>query len=716
MKYSYNLLQEYFKQKLPKADKLAEILTLHSFEVESVSKLGKDYVFNIDVLPNRMPDCGGHFGVAREISAITNLKLKIKPATGTPRFKVKKLNKYLEVKVQEHDLCLRYTAAVMRNIKVGQTPKKLKEYLKILGINSINNVVDAANFIMLLTGQPLHVFDFDKIEDAVKLKSKVSGLSKQIIARLAKKGESITTLDNKKYDLDESMLVIADQKEPLALAGIKGGKKAEVDFNTKNIILEAANFNLTSIRKTSQKLNLRTDASIRFSYNLDPNLCEAASLDLVNLIKSFCGGDVSQFIDIYPKKIVPVSIKFDFGKARKILGVNIKDKDIKNIFQKLGFQIKSSGKVNIVYLPTVRRDINIEEDLIEEIGRVYGYEKIKPASLYSELIPVAQDKKNYVERLAKNFFVGQGFSEVYNYSFIGDNDLKVLEKAEAAELKELQNPLSSDMKFLRPALIFNILKNLSLNLKNYGIIKIFELGKVFPVLKASSKINPILFENNDLSATIAGSENSGELFFKLKGVISSLFEIAGVSGVKFDNSVSDLDSNFNAARESLFLRFCHPYRFAKIKIKGSSIGVIGEVRNDILTNYDIKKGTVVFFEIDFNSFLNFAREEKEFKPFSKFPAVSRDLSLFVAYETRIEEIENIIENEGGKFLVNCEIFDIYEPGSLAGGDEKLENRKSLAFRLTFQSEDKTLLDEEVDRIMEKIIKALEENLEWEVRK
>lgn len=732
MKFSYNLLQEYFKQKLPKPEKLADVLTMHSFEVGNTVKLGKDYILDIDVLPNRMPDCGGHEGLAREISVITSFrfadghekgeKLKIQSAIETSRLKLKK---YLEVKIEDKDLCLRYTATVMRNVKVEPAPKKIKEYLETLGINSINNMVDAANYIMLKTGQPLHIFDLDKIES-------ISSFKKQIIVRRAKNGESITALDNKKYDLDESVLVIADSKEPLAVAGIKGGKKAEVDFNTKNIILEAANFDLTNIRKTSQKLNLRTDASIRFSYNLDPNLCDKASLELVNLIKSFCGGEMLQFVDVYPKKAVSVPIKVDFDKTRKILGVGIKDKDIKNIFQKLGFIVKSSGKIYAVYPLTVRRDINIEEDLIEEVGRVYGYERIKPSLPLSELVPTEENRERGVLKAVRIFFANQGFSEFYNYSFIGENDKEIAFKAGVKEMNELQNPLSPDMKFLRPALIFNILKNISFNLKNYDIVKMFELGKIFSFLKNGAANSLSDFENNNLAAVIACKNADGkELFFKLKGVISSIFELSGVQDVKFDNS------GVNNGNEILLSYFCHPYRYAKIKIKENSIGVLGEVKSDILANYDIKRGVAVFFEINFDAFLKFVKEEKEFKSFSRFPKLDRDLSLFAPYDAEIEKVKNVIENQGGKLLTSCEIFDIYEPalsvsrpalsadksalyasqqGEPAGGNGKFEGRKSIAFRLTFQSEEKTLLDKEVDAIMEKIIKALEENLEWKVRK
>ena len=299
MKFSYNWLQEYFKEKLPKPEKLAELLTMRSFEVERVERISKDWIFNIDILPNRMPDASGHLGIARECAAILNLKLKAKSkkpqlsAEGGSASGGKTKNskdKFLEIKVEDSNLCPRYTARVVQNVKVGSSPKWLKERLELLGLNSINNVVDAANYIMLETGQPTHVFDADKINNSKlktqnsKLQLKAQNFRKQIIIRMAKNGEKITTLDNKEYELNDSVLVIADSKDPLAIAGIKGGKKAEVDSKTKNIVLESANFDASNIRITSQNLNLRTDASVRFSYGIDPNLAEEAGGRLAMLI------------------------------------------------------------------------------------------------------------------------------------------------------------------------------------------------------------------------------------------------------------------------------------------------------------------------------------------------------------------------------------------------------------------------------------------------
>jgi len=725
MKFSYNWLQEYFKEKprtrassvrgmFPEPKKLAELLTLHSFEIESVKKTGNDYILDIDILPNRMPDSSGHLGIAREIAAI-NSKFKIQ--NSKLQFKIqnfnKKKNKYLDIKIEDKNLCPRYTALTMRNIKVGESPKWLKERLEVLGLNSINNVVDAANYVMLETGQPLHIFDADKIAvvQISNLKSQISkpqlknqNLIKQIIVRKAKNGEKIITLDNKEYSLDDSMLVIADSKEPLAIAGVKGGKKAEVDNNTKNIVLESANFNRTSVRNTYKKINLRTDAAIRFSYGIDPNLTLDAIYKLGSLIQELAEGEINDLTDVYSVKSVPATIKLTFDKVRKVLGTNINDKEIINILRRLNiFQVPSpkagQGRTGAAFfqIPTFRIDLRIEEDLIEEIGRLYGYGKIQAFHPKGELIPPSRNNLLLAVKKAKNFLVGQGFSEVYNYSFIGENDLEAMAGAEPREnILELQNPLTPELKFLRTNLLPNILKAVSLNFKNYARFQLFELGKIFGAFPS--------FEKRHLGAILADNGIQGKnLFFRMKGVLSSLFETMGISDFWFDDAVE------TAENDSSLLSLFYPFRLAQVKIGNDIIGFFGEIRSDILTHYDIKKGKIVFFELNFDALSEKFEEETEFLPFSKFPAIIRDISLLVPRETRVIEVEDAIENQGGELLVDTDLFDIYE-------DEKFLGKKSLALRLVFQSRGRTLSDKEIDQIMEKIIISLEENLEWEVRK
>jgi phenylalanyl-tRNA synthetase beta chain len=701
MKFSYNWLQEYFSKNLPKPEKLAEILTLRSFEVEGVQKIGKDYIFDIDVLPNRMPDASGHLGIASECAAILNLKLKAQNSKLQSKTQSSK-NKFLEIKVEDFNLCPRYTALVMRDVEVRPSPKWLKERLEILGVNSINNVVDAANYVMLETGQPLHIFDLDKLENE-RPQLKTKNLRKRIVVRRAKNGEKITTLDNKEYNLDNSILVIADSENPLAIAGIKGGKKAEVGLKTKNIILESANFNAPNIRKTSQNLNLRTDASIRFSYGLDPNLTEKAINNLAELIQKIAGGEIANSVsDAYQKKTVSARIKLDFEKARKILGVNISDKEIKGILQRLSFSLKDSGAALRVEIPTIRRDLQIEEDLIEEIARLYGYENIKLSHPLGELIPPARNDRVFWSKKARFSLKETGFSEVYNYSFVGQKEADIMPSKTRTSLVEIENPLRPEFKFMRPALIFGLLANVSLNLKNYSLVKIFEIGNVF---KYADKR---FYDTSQLEKThlafIHYELQSQEIFFQLKGILTSFFESLGVGGIWFDDSPSS-PAEFHDVLRIL----TDPSRSAQIKIENDVLGVIGEFHPEIKKNFGIK-GKIGFVELNFDEVIKTAEEEQEFRPISKYPAVFRDISILVPRKTKVIEITDIIENVAGELLIDSDLFDIYEAENISGG------KKSLAFRLTFQSHEKTLSDDEVNKIMDRIIKSLEEKPNWEVRR
>lgn len=707
MKFSYNLLQEYFKEKLPEPEKLANVLTMHSFEVEGVEKSGDDYILNIDILPNRMPDCGGHFYLAKEIFTVLNYggllsknSFKSKKTARLPFKQNSEKNKLLKIKIENNNLCPRYFGIKMKGVETRESPEWLKIRLESLGINSINNLVDAANYAMLILNQPLHIFDADKIDEG-------------IFVRNAKKGESILTLDNKKYDLNENILVIADHECPLAIAGIKGGKKAEVDFGTKNIIIEAANFDRSAIRKASQILNLRTDASVRFGAGIDPNLVLEAMPLIVSLIKELGGkGKIVEIKDVYSKftsirgrseKKISKNIILGFDKIKKVLAAPISLDEVKKILKAFDFKfsvsLKKGATLFEVEIPTVRQDLEIEEDMIEEIGRVYGYEKINPISPSGTLIPGVQDEENNTYqflKIIKNFFAGQGFNEVYNYSFVGENDLEIFgvdEKENNFRFFELENPLSPDLKFLRPLLIFNMLRAASLNLKNYDEFRLFEIGKIFSPDG----------EKRHLAGILARKEGGGsEMFYKAKGVLSVLIKILGISDFIFSENLAPKTAN----------PFLHPYRAGVIKINGKEIGFLGEIKSEVLKNYDIKNGNVVYFEIDFDAFCKDAEREREFEPFSRFPSVTRDLSLFVPYNTRIVEVEDIINNMGGEFLFDSDLFDIYEDDKFASASW----RKSLTFRLVFESKERTLTDKEVDAIMDKIFKALEEKDGWEVRK
>lgn len=674
MNFSYNWLQSFFTKKLPAPEKLAELLTTHSFEVEDIRKFGNDFILDIDVLPNRGADCFSHFGVARECAALLDYRFQIKDYR-LKENKDLKAQDFVKIEVKDKKSCPRYTARVVSNVKVGPSPKWLKEKLEICGLQSINNVVDIANYVMLETGQPLHAFDARKIA------------GNKIIIRKAKKGEKISALDGKTYNLDEGVLVIADLKGPLAIAGIKGGEKAEIDKKTKDIIIESANFDPLTIAKTSRKLNLKTDASVRFENGIDPNLTQIAADKTALLVKEIAGGDITKgLIDFYPKKNLPKKVRLNLIYMTQLIGVVIHSGEVKRVLTSLGFKISDyKHPWMTVEVPTFRLDIIFPENLIEEIVRIYGYQKIPSTYPRATLIPPKRNLDIFWEDITKNILKESGFSEVLNYSFISKKEKDLFG---FKNIFELENPLSSDFQYLRPSLIPNLLKNVAENQRFFKEIKIFEFGKIF--MTGQNR------EKRMLTCVM-----TGDSFFEAKGVLDLFVTKLGISKVWYDN--------YKATPEDSKLNIWLPKKCAEIKIDNEEIGFLGEISPRILERLKIT-GKVVIFDLDFEKLLKLASEEHEFRPISAYPAAIRDIAILVPREVLVEEVLNKIETVGGKIIHDVDLFDIYE------GEELPDNKKNLAFHIIYQAEDRTLSSGEIDKIHKKIINALEEDPEWEVRK
>lgn len=682
MKFSYNWLKDYFSS-LPDPKEVADLFINHSFEVEEVKKERNDAVLDVAILSNRA-DCFSHLGLARELSAILKRKLIYPNIKKLLKSEDKSSN--FKIKVENSDFCPRYSAILIKDVEVKKSPKFIQERLRACGLQPVNNIVDATNYVMLEIGQPLHAFDFDKIK----------GTTKTIFVRKAKKGEKITLLDNKNYILTPEILLIADSEGPLGIAGIKGGKRAEISRKTRTILIESANFNPVTIRKGSQKLKLRTDASLRFEHGLDPNLTLSALERLSFLLLEVAGGKIIDFIDFYPKPLKPWRIKLVFEKAEKLTGLKIPKKKIVGILEDLGLKtIKKTKNFVLIEVPTFRQDLRIPEDLIEEVVRIYGLEKIPatPPLIYSKAVD--RNKNLYWQDRIRDFLKLLKFSEVFTYSFISQKQ-KEFYKYTDHLLVELENPLSSEYQYLRPSLIPNLLEAVKKNFRYFDRFQIFEIGKIFKPDRKKVK------EESVLGLVLADKNKRMEVedFRLFKGLVEAFLQELGITDYLFDETAPLIEER---------VIFWHPQRLASIKIGEERVGLIGEVHPFLIKDFSLK-GTIMIAEFNLEKLIKKAREEQNFQPISPYPSALRDISVLVPLKTRIEEVIREINKLGGRLVRDVDLFDLYR------GENIPEGRQSLAFRIVFQAEDRTLTSEEIDRLMKKIIEGLEKNKNWQVRK
>lgn len=464
MKVSYKWLQEYFDKPLPKPEELGELLNFHSFELEGIERVGDDHMLDLDVLPNRSSDCLSHAGIAREIAALLDRKLKWDPLKG--ELKKYPKSKEFSVEIDEPELCPRFTLSVIEGVKVGPSPDWVQKSLETIGQKPINNIVDITNCIMFNFGQPVHAFDAEKLK---------GGKDKIIRVRSARNGEKITTLTGEESELDESNLLIVGgvSDKPIGIAGVKGGKFAEVDESTVDVAIEMAHFDPISIRKTSQKLKLWTDASTRFQNNPSPELISYAQNDCIASILEFAGGTLEGFVDVDMTKKEEKSVSVSVDQINRLLGTTLDAKEVSSILNRLEFSHTESGGMFTVTPPFYRTDINIYEDLVEEVGRIHGYEHLEAKALPDVKIEKEINKEFYYADRARNILTNFGFSEIYGYTFRDKGDFEAIES------------LASDKNCLRINLSEGIGEYLEKNHRNAPLlgldrVKLFEIGRVFP--------------------------------------------------------------------------------------------------------------------------------------------------------------------------------------------------------------------------------------------
>jgi len=611
MATSYKWLQTYFNETLPEPEKLTELFNAHAFEVEGIEKKGDDTIFDIKVLPDRAHYALCHRGIASEIQAITGLKLKVVPPDNFLFGKVDEV----KVDVEDSLRCLRYIAQEVKGVTVKESPLWLKEKLEAVGQRSVNALVDIMNFVMLDSGQPMHVFDADKIQGT-------------ICVRTAKEEEKVTTLDNKEITLSTSDLVIADDWGVLAIAGVKGGKRAEVDEQTKRIIIESAHFEPTSIRRTSTRLNIRTDASKRFENEISPDLAGEAIEKARALVLEICGGEAGNFTDVYPVKAEKWTIDTSADFISSVIGEFISEQEITEILSRLGCEVSLESPSLIVTPPLIRLDLKIPEDLADEVGRIRGYEKL-PHVLPPDISSTPIDKTFYYSEKIKNQLTSLGFSEVLLYSLVDKGTFEILK------------PLAEDKGKLRESILPKMTESLQKNAVNADLldlddVKLFEIGKVFP--KEGEKTVLCL----GIKKTKKKKGETADTL--LKDVLIAL----GIEG-EIKEGIAEI--NFDAYVSSL-----------------------PEPKDIADLNFKILPENLVY------------------KPFSIYPFMVRDIAVFVPEVVSSEEVLNIITNNATALLVRHTLFDTFQK----------DGKISYAFRLIFQSYERTLTDTEINEIMAKI--------------
>jgi len=641
-----------------------------------------DCILNFDLTPNRS-DCLSVINIARDIAAILGKEVKL------PEIKFaeidKKVEEVAEIKIEAPELCRRYVARVIEGVEIKPSPQWLQHKLRCAGMRSINNVVDITNFVLLEMGQPLHAFDYYFLKEG------------KIIVRQAHAKEKIRTLDEVERELTEDMLLITDPEKAVAIAGVMGGKNSEVKENTTTVLIESAYFDPTSIRRTSTRLGLRSEASIRFEKGINIETTVDAANRAAQLMQQLGGGQILKgVIDNYPNPLKRPIIDLELAKVNKVLGTDIDFAKIKNILTDLNFAIlKDTENIITVEVPPYRPDVTIAEDLIEEVARIYGYDNIPTTLPYGATSKGQKTAEQKLRDKILDILAARGLHEVINFSFINKTNFdKLLLSNEDSRRKAIPvlNPLSEEHGFMRtsllPGLFDTLQRNINRRNENLGI---YELGKVYLPRNLSEKAG-LPEEKWILGIALRGIllsdwQEKGKAvdFYYLKGIVEDLFSQLNIEQVTF----KPFQNNPSY----------HPGRTANIYIEDKLVGILGEVHPRVAENYDLPQRNYVA-ELDVDILLKMGQGTVRFKQLPKFPAVNRDLAIVVKDEIAASDIMNTICEQGGELLVDVQIFDLYK------GNQVSKGHKSIAFSLTFQAEDRTLTDKEINEIHERIEKTL----------
>ncbi len=642
--------------------------------------LPSDTVLEVNVTPNR-PDCLSHIGIAREVSVIVGNPL-MRPAISLKESDPSS-DHWIAVDILDPDACPRYCARVVRDVKIGPSPRWMKERLEAVGIRSINNVVDVTNFILMETGQPLHGFDYDLIQ------------GRRIVVRKAAQGEAFTTLDGQKRVLESDDLLICDGERAVALAGVMGGLNSEITETTKHILIESAYFDAMTVRKTAKRLGMSTEASQRFERGVDPNNAQYAADRAAQLLAELAGGTVARgVVDAHPKPISTWTVPLRFPRIQHVLGGPVPREQVLSILTELGLSVQDSDPLQVT-IPTFRPDLVCEIDLIEEIVRHFGFDQIEPRLTDTITLSHSRNREDKFIETLRDHFIGQGFLEAQNPSMVSAEHVQVMDSR--IDPLPIQNPISPDMAFMRTSLIPGLLDCVHWNRnRSAPHIRMFEIGRIFSA-KSASLPNEIVLASGVLSGLthpqVFWSESSRMVnFFHAKGVVENLLTGLCMRGALFEK---DDHPVFTSETSSA------------IMLGKTRIGYCGAVRSDILNQWNIDDH-VFGFEIEVEKlFSNVTRVV--YAPIPRFPSVKRDLAFVLNETIPVEDLIKQIRSTGGDLLQFVDLFDLYKGKQIPNG------QKSVAFSLAFLSPDRTLTEEEVDPVVDAIIESVQETFHATLR-
>ena len=632
-----------------------------------------DALIEFEITSNR-PDCRSIIGIAREAAVTLGKELKY------PEIKVNGSDEEMSFEIDiQTDLCKRYCGRVVKDVKVGPSPYWMQRKLIEAGMRPISNIVDITNYVMLELGQPLHAFDLDDIK------------YNKMTVKMAEEGEKFTTLDGVERTLTSDMLVIGNQDKTLDLAGIMGGENSEIKDTTTSIFIEGASFAKENIRATSKKLGLRTEASSRFEKGIDINLAEEAVNRACQLIEELgCGTVLNGMLDYYPQKEEVQKVTVNPVRINKLLGVNVPMDQFINILESLEFKCNLvSSEVLELEVPTFRLDITEDADILEEIARIYGYDNIPAANLEGNATAgVKTDKQKFIDNVKANS-IACGLNEILTYSFVsprGVDKINLCADDEKRNFVKIMNPLGEETSVMRTTLIPNMLDVISTNISHkVEEVSAFECGNTFTPQEG------LPVESKKYCVGMYGKEVD---FFVLKGVVESVLNNVGLKGYEIEPETTNLTF--------------HPGRCAKIVYNNIYIGTFGELHPDVIENYNLGQRVYVA-EIDIDTVFENITLTKSYNPLPKYPSTSRDIALIVKDEVFVKQIEDIIKSNGEDLVESYKLFDVYKGAQIEKG------HKSIAYSITYRSKDKTLTDEDVAKVHEKILSELSEKLNANLR-